>query len=499
MIDLYRSKDAKWILQKNVSSKDIITAYLECIKDTHVDYLSVLKDLRNNDIYRGRSAEGAVNTMGVRFSQMCFYMFGYQTEGKYFMPSPMTYNLFNKNCALSSEDNSLVTLFSMQYPNPYSKTPESFNIYIGRLIVKLLLDSRIEYKLYIDEIIWFLPFIKRIDEASYRELISSILEYRTFSYEEKLKLFRESTRDYNDLYANVTHELNYYFLRIFEGFGVLSYFPDVLHNGGNIFAFKHGNGETYRTDSYKSRTKIPGYIMINSKVLKSAEKLNSRFSVFEKPTSMQSSFIYSKQDWINSIYNLEPIQYLSCISNDFEELKEISTKITNMVNSSKYGSRDGKEFEASLKPVMELFDETRNVEILSGSGNTDLLCTMEEILSYNKNPLYKMNVEAKTRKHALDQVNTRRLESHLKSVGSRFCIIVAPKFASGVTMDIAGHRIVTIKAEDLGNYCYKECSSNLNRKACFSDLYKIITQNMGHDITEKVQDLIESKYGVCVR
>ena len=147
MIELRRSKDHKWIMQKNISSKDIIQAYLGCIKNSSVDYESVK------------------NTMGVRFSQMCFYMFGYKTRDKYFIPSPMTHNIFKENCKILPENNSLVTLFSMQFPNPYSNTPQEFQIHIGRLLVKLLLDNAIDKKLYIDEIIWFLPFLEKIDPS----------------------------------------------------------------------------------------------------------------------------------------------------------------------------------------------------------------------------------------------------------------------------------------------------------------------------------------------
>ena len=498
MINLTRSKDHKWIMQKNVSSKDIITAYLGCIKDTTVDYGKVLNSLKADGIYTGRSVEGAKNTMGVRFSQMCFYMFGYQTDGKYFMPSPMTYNMFNPSSKIPQQTNSLVALYSMQYPSPYSNTSIDFNIYVGRLIVKLLLDERICQRLYIDEIIWFLPFIEEIDERSYKELIDSILEYRRLSYDEKLTLFKNSTYDYNNLYANVTHEFNYYFLRIFEGFGVIDYHSDVFHNGGKIFSFRHGTGQTYRNDSYKSRTTIPGYITLSTKVVKAAKKLNVTYSAFDKPTSLTSHLIFSKSDWLNTIYNLEPIRYLSCISEDYERLKNVSETISKMVYASKFGSRDGKEFEQSLKPIIELFKETRNVEIISGAGNTDLLCAMEDT-SIPTERLYKMNVDAKTRKHALEELNNRRLESHMRKVGAEFCIVVAPKFATGVELDIRGQRIVTIRAEDLGNYCYKECTSSGDGYADFQSIYEIINHNMGKDISNKIDLLIQQKYGISLR
>lgn len=497
MIELSRSKDHKWILQKNVSSKDIITAYLECIKNTNVDFDRVMNTLRDDGVYMGRSAQGATNTMGVRFSQMCFYMFGYKTGERYFVPSPMTSNLFNPNSKITPEVNSLVTMYSMQFPSPYSNTPQEFQIYIGRLIVKLLLDPKIKCKLYIDEIIWFLPFLETIDEGSYKELTDSILEYRKLSYDDKLSLFKKSTFNYNELYANVAHEFNYYFLRIFEGFGVITYQPDVMHNGGNIFSFRHGNGETYRNDAYRSRTTTPGYITLSTKVARAAKALNDSFSAFDAPTTLQSPYIFSQADWLNTIYNLEPIEYLSCVSENYNHLKTVSEAINKMVYASKYGSRDGKEFEASLKPIIELFKETRNVEIISGSGNTDLLCAMEDT-SVSNGRLYKMNVDAKTRKNGLEELNPRRLETHMGKVGAEFCIVVAPKFASGVTLDIRGRKIVTLKAEDLGNYCYKECTSREEGKADFQSIYNIIKENYGKDISIHVESLIQKRYGISL-
>lgn len=154
MIKLDRKKNNKWILQKNVSSKDIIEAYLNALDETKskisLDYLK--NHLKELNMYKGRSSHGSLSTMGVRFSQMCFYMFGYK-DGNVFMPSPMTTNILNPNCPISLESNVLVNLFSMQFPNPYSETPNNFHIYMGRLFIKLLLDDKLDKKLYIDEII----------------------------------------------------------------------------------------------------------------------------------------------------------------------------------------------------------------------------------------------------------------------------------------------------------------------------------------------------------
>ncbi len=494
MLNLNRKKNNKWIFQKNVSSKDIIESYLDVLNEgsADIDYASVQQELRNRNIYRGRSYTGSLSTMGVRFSQMCFYMFGYKVNNT-FIPSPMTSNLLDEDCDISKESNSLINLYSMQFPHPYSDTNTNFKLYVGRLIVKLLLDERIDKKLYIDEMIWFLPFIETIDSKTYEELINSIIEYRQLSYYQKKMLF-ESVHNYDDVFSNTTHEVNYYFLRIFRGFGVFNIIPDSKHNDGKVFKFHHGTGTTMRSDAYDSGKTISGYVVLNDAVINDATKLNSTFSAFDEPTTMQTEGIYSKRDWLTAIYDTEPLTYLNCINNAANREKEISDVVQTMIYASKYGSHDGKEFENSLKPFMELFRETLNVEIISGAGNTDLLCAMEGL----ENSKYKMNVDAKTRRAGLEEINARRLENHLQKHGSKFCIVVAPRFASGISGDIAGHKIVTVRADDFGSYCYKECKNNKDGFADFESIHQIIEKNYGTDITELVRDLTTSRYGIAI-
>lgn len=495
MINLERKKDHKWIFQKNISSSELMKAYIETLYEigNDIKFDDLKQKLRNKNLYKGRSKSGNTNTMGVRFSQMCFYMFGYKI-GKKFMPSPMTLNILDSNNKIDIKSNSLVNLFSMQFPQPYSKTSDHFNIYCGRLIVKLLLDKRIDNKLYIDEFIWFIPFLEKIDEKIYSELIASILEFRNLSYNKKMELFR-SVRDYNDVFANVTHEINYYFLRIFQSFGVFDIVEDKNHNNGQLFSFNHGVSDTKRTDAYKSGAKVSGYVSLSKEVIQNAEKLNDSFSVFDCPTSQNTEGIYSVRDWLTELYEIEPLKYLNCISNKFEQDRNIIDVITKMTYVSKYGSSDGKEFEQALKPFIELFRETENVEIISGAGNTDLLCAMRNI---DTDVVYNMNVDAKTRKSALEEINARRINNHLEKHGSKFCIIVAPKFAMGVKKDIEGHKIVVVRAEELGAYCYRECISSSDGYADFTSLLNIIKNNYGSDITESLRDLIQNRFGIAI-
>lgn len=505
MIELERSMIHKWILDKNVNSKDILSGFAEIVCREQEGFLC--EEIVDQTVYRGRIIEGdnamrgSTITVGVRLLQACFYMFGYSTttaDGKKtFMPSPMTLNIINAENDSEKVKNYLVSLFCMQYPHPFNRTPDCFNIYIGRLIIKLLLDNRISRRLYIDECIWFLPFIETINECSYKELVDSILEYRNKSYEEKLALFK-SVDDYNNLFANVTHEINYYLIRLFNDFGVLSLVEDRSHNGGQLFSFLHSQtnaSRTYRNDAYKSRKHYSGYVELSQVILDDARKLIASFSPFDMPSRMDGEGIFSKEDWLTNIYQTEPLQYLSCINADVDRNSNIMAIVNEMIRASKFGTRDGREFETALKPFMELFTEAVNIEPIGGAGNTDVLCTMEELPSHD---LYNMNVEAKTRNSALAVVETTRINKHLRKHGSQFCIIIAPRFARGVNNDIAGNQIVTIRSEEFGNYCYKECTSSETGLADFSAILEIIRNNMGKEITSKVRNLTEARYGIAV-
>lgn len=495
----------KWIIDKNVNSKDILSEFAELVSDRDKGFN--FEEMVSQTVTQGRKSEGnyadkgSTITIGVRLLQACFYMFGYSTNlgdgKKVFMPSPMTLNILSADTHEEESKNYLVNLFSMQYPHPYDWTPECFNLYFGRLIVKLLLDDRIDCKLYIDECLWFLPFIETLDESFYNELVQSILEYRGLSYEEKKALF-ESVEDYENLFANVAHEINYYLLRLYEDFGVFDLVGDPNHNGGHLFRFLHSvteTSKTYRNDAYNSRKKISGYVKLSQTIIEQAKTLINSFSPFEMPSRMDGIEIFTKEDWLTNIYQTEPLRYLACINTRVDRNSEITAIVTEMIRTSKFGSRDGKEFENALKPFIELFKETRNVEILSGAGNTDLLCNMEEERTQQ---IYSMNVEAKTRGTALEGVQTPRINNHLRKHGSQFCIIVAPKFARGVNGDIRGNRIVTVRSEELGNYCYKECTNSISGLADFSAIYELIQTNMGTDITSKIRALTEERYGMRV-
>lgn len=139
--DEIRKKYGKKVdFPKNISSSKLMEIYVEVINETKdVDKEIIKSKLKKDNAYKGRSNQGSLNTMGVRFSQMCFYMFGYKSSNSIFVPSQTTINMINKTSAVNK--NMLVNLFALQYPHPYSKTPNDFVIYAGRLIIKLLTEK----------------------------------------------------------------------------------------------------------------------------------------------------------------------------------------------------------------------------------------------------------------------------------------------------------------------------------------------------------------------
>ncbi|MFA5471768.1 MAG: hypothetical protein WC219_06960 [Acholeplasmataceae bacterium] len=492
MIELERDKNNKWIFQKNISSSDLIKSYVEVLNEIKdIDKTQIQDKLREKNAYTGRSIYGSLSTMGVRFSQMCFYMFGYKSDRGIFIPTQTTFNMLHDTNAKNK--NMLANLFSIQYPHPYSKTPDNFKIYAGRLILKLLTEERIGKKLYIDEFAWFLPFLKTLNHEIYEDLIESILEYRQLSFTEKNQLFNDSNDD--GLFANCFHEIKYYFITIFQGFGVFQLIEDRSHNNNQTFSFKHGNTPTFRTDSVVPRKKIPGYIRLNPNLVDATNALLASYSPFDIPTSLDNSHVFSKKEWIEDLYETEMINYLAVIFPSYDRQRDIINSLADMTHKSKYGSRDGKDFENSLKPVFELFREVLNVDIISGSGDTDILCTVEDPNLGTDH--YKVNVDAKTGTSA-GNLNPARLGRHIQKNSSRYCIVVAPRFSRGTVLDLEGYPIVIVKAESLATYLSKECLSNSDSMADYIEINDIISNNLGSDVTSKFEELTDSKYGIQI-
>ena len=171
--------------------------------------------------------------------------------------------------------------------------------------------------------------------------------------------------------------------------------------------------------------------------------------------------------------------------------KEVSDTIFNMVHMSRYGSRDGQDFEHSLKKLFELFKQAENVELISGSGDTDLLCAMRS----DDDSIYKINVDGKTSSRSTPSLNAARLMNHIRLHNSKYCIVVSSRFASGISGDILDSKVVAITAETLANYCINEYNLSNDGFIDYSMIDEIIMRNLGHNISHLVQEFLDNYYG----
>lgn len=490
MLNLNRSKNNKWIFQKNINSSNLVEAFIQAqeMQWNIINREQTIEILRARNAYRWRGSDWAQNTMWVRLSQLCFYMFCYK-KGDHFFQTPTT-ELFIRNDWFWKEKALLINLFSLQYPNPYSETPENFNIYAWRLVVKLLLEERIWKKLYPDEFIRFIMFLERIDENIYEELINEILRYRALSYIEKKNLFMSIT-NHNEVFANCIHEANYYFFRIFNWFWVFELIEDNWHNGWSLFKFQHWNTSTYRSDAIISRWTTSWYIKLFDSLVDKAQILNDQFSAFDTPDTQATCA--TKDERIRELYEFNMLKYISIINEDNEYDENVINILKNMVYQSRFWSNDGRTFEDSLVPVFELFRENIDSTIISWAWDTDILCTMEVPI----NNRFKINADAKKKQRwRLEAINPVRLTNHLRRNGSRYCIVVAPKFASGTQWDISWYNIVTLEAETLAKYCLKECLNSHDWLADYESIHSLIEHHLWTDITSNIDSLIDEKYWI---
>ncbi|MEE1050114.1 MAG: hypothetical protein U0M60_22145, partial [Clostridia bacterium] len=76
MIALERNMEHRWIIDKNVNSKQLLSEFARIMKDVNntSDFDDVKKQISRDGIYQGRSDDGYKITIGVRLLQACYYM-----------------------------------------------------------------------------------------------------------------------------------------------------------------------------------------------------------------------------------------------------------------------------------------------------------------------------------------------------------------------------------------------------------------------------------------
>lgn len=493
-------KKSKWTVMKYVNDFKLLVKYAHLIRDLRakVDEKSIEEInsiMEGLGVYIPRYGVPSVDTTNFKICQIVYSMFAYRNEksqNKEIVYSPLG-NLLLDN--MDKEDwvakIYATMMYAMPFNHPFNRMKPDFNIYPLRLVFKLLSDSRLEYKLYEDEMFYHVFWIKEIDDKSYDELVSTLLKYRTLSTSDKYTICKERL-SVEDTLANALHETHYLFGQL-ESAGIVTIFDgyDVgtLRQGG----FGRRPVPDFLTPEELKSYKPTGYrtystkgIRLNRTVVSLISKLLSSYPYYEKPHDLLNTL--GKQDYILHLYNFYPNELLEELGIRQKEI-EIMLKITNDINKYSRNKEEGDcfKFENVLGDAFNEFIDVK-ANVIGGSGNTDVECiylTIDE----------KFAVEAKSTQNKLNQINAGRLQLHRNKINAKYTIVVAPYYKPSVEEDIKGTKNVIITASCLSNFLYQSVV-HYGRDISYKPLYDIVIKSFGQNITDKVNEYVARMFGI---
>lgn len=493
-------KKSKWTVMKYVNSFDLILDYAKLIRelnakvdeDTITQINSIMKDLK---IYQPKYGKPSVDTTSFKICQIVYFMFAYRNEesrNKEIVFSPLGNLLLDNYSKKDWVAKIFATmLYGMPFNHPFNRMSPSFNLYPLRIVFKLLTDSRLEYKLYQDEVFYYIFWLKTIEDSSYEELVDTILKFRAMSPQSKYEIFTEKL-SVQDTLANALHETTYLFGQL-ESAGIVTVFEgcDVgtLRQGGfgrgdvpdfispeELAKHKPTGIRTYKTES----------IQLNQTVVDLINNLLVTYPYDEKPHDMLDTL--GRQDYILQLYNFYPQELLNDLGLKQDRIQTM-LQITQDIKKYSRNQEEGDcyRFENILCDAFNEFDDV-DAHTIGGAGNTDIECfylTIDE----------KFAVEAKSTQTKLGGINAGRLQLHRNKINAKYTIIVAPYYKPSVQNDIENTDNVLITASCLSNYLYQSAIHN-PESILYDSLYRIVQDNLGTNITSKVNDYVARTYGI---
>lgn len=361
-------------------------------------------------------------------------------------------------------------LWGIQFQHPHSGTDASFQLYPFRLIYKLLLDQRLEYKLHAYEIALAVVFVDKIQANTYENLLQRILELRTYDNE---RIISELMGD-EHLYVNAVYEWDYYMSTLLESGGVLN-----RTEGEVITKLQHG------TSSHRRVTR--NTVTIPEDLKEYCKKLLLNYPVDALPAQLDDKERI-KSDVIKEIYSFYPEELLKEIGEFNEELKSI-LDLPKLIDQYA-NNNEGNEAYLFEDVLEEGFNQFFNVDArkIGGAGQTDLEC----LYLTQKT---KFSVDAKSTKNKLSGLNAGRLDHHRRLIGGKYTIVVTPRYVPAVKEDIRNTSIVILLASTFSEYLYNNMVNNV-REIDYADFDTIITNNLGTDISKQVSELTITRFAV---
>lgn len=505
------SSKEKWTIMQYLRNFDLMTAFAYALRSapkelTKENLLEVMGKLEAEGIYHPTSkkpiktnqqAEKNINTAYFRSAQIAWYMFGYYDKNvekgvkKKFVFSPLG-NLLLDNIHDKSKSSKifLTMLFSLAFRQQFSMMNRKFNIYPYRLVFKLLTDERLGGYIFSDEATYLIMFLKSINASDYEKLVSDILEMRSKTPQEKYVLFKKN----EGVMALALQEWKY-FCGMLQSANIIGWeIPKeaVGNLAQGVDTKRHAKKPTMR--AYKM-DKI--YILPEN--LSYVKILVEKYPFDVQPYTKEEQESQFEKDIIFRLYNFYPEELLTELGMPNEKERKMlamlqKVDVINEYAYNKYRDLTGLGFEFVLRDAFNLFADVE-AEKIGGAGKTDIEC-----LYILPNVKKKFDVEAKSRNKRLSELNPRRLREHREAVSSRYTLVIAPSFASGVRDDIARESAVLIESNVLSQFlyqyiCYQAKQDTDNLAISYREIERMALENLGKDMTPVLREYIFTEYG----
>lgn len=473
----------KWILYRHTRDFYLLCEVANILKSyskteiSRDEKVKLKLRLRELGLYNERNSNLPLDAISHKINQLSYYMFGYQYKisgQARFMFSPLG------NLLLNNLDNKekvakifLTMLWAVQYQHPHGGTSEDFCLYPFRLIYKLLIDKRLNNRLYAYEVAYSVVFEKFATQKSYEELIDNLLNLRELTDKELTEKFEKDSR----VYVNSAYEWDYYVSNFFVSAGVLN-----KEQGNVICRLQQGTTETFRKITRN-------FVTIPDNLIDYVLVLENKYPFTQKPLNLNDNERL-KIDVVKEIYSFYPNELLYTIGeeNQIGKLLDLPKLIENYSNNP--DNETAYLFEEVLEDGFNMF---YNVEAkrIGGAGHTDIECLY---LTAKK----KFAVESKSTANKLSGINVGRLREHREQIGAEYTIVVTPRYVPAAKRDIKGTPNVILLASTFAEFLYNCINQNV-REIDYKEFDDIIISNQGTDISKNISDLSVKKFSISAK
>ncbi len=482
---------SKWIFNKHTKDFETLMEtlfFLDTNSSKNNDNINdLMVFLNKSGMYKSRDKTSLVSgnrsTITNKISVLKFYGLVYETN-KIYMISSLGKEIlkhYNNKDFLKLKYAFINSLYNIQFHHPYNRSHA--NVYPFRMIISLMNEERLDYKLHNYEIIKFLfdfDFESTSIESrkkEYENLIIKILDYR-IKKNNNLSLISEDISKIDSI-ADKVHQWDYYVSSILSELGIIR--NTVLSN--NFTHFQQGKEDKHGKKTMRKFYLKDHYIAKESIFF--ITNLNAELPCYENTINRTSQA--NTKDWVTIVMNCISKTYISQCTDDIK-YNYYKTLFDELVYHAKNNEVESPyQYEDLLEQVFNEFEDVNAVKV-GGAGSTDVECVFDETT--------KFNVEAKSTSKKLMSINAGRLNHHIALAGAEYALVISPDYApSAVKYDIKNNNICAVRTVVFAEYIQ---NSFLNDYHSYSDLNNIIKNNYGSDISTELEKLSATKFGKVI-